>query len=312
MSKYPRQYNPVVQLLLIGGLYIVFIIIMATLSFILTPLLSGYSLIELRNADVAIPAVRLTWKLTTFIDPIGAYLIPAMLFVRITGNQPVAFFKLDKPIRIWPALFVVSIMLMGHPIAGILYDWNYTLDMAQSSIQSTKEWAAASDAIMYSASPAYLFLNLIAFALVSAIAKECFFRGVLQQVFMKMLPKHHWIAIFITAVVFSVSYVQWQWFVPVVFVGIQLGAIYYFTGNLWLCIIGDFIFGSANWIQSYSRQLGWTTEDPLSPSATPWYTALVCLLATAGLLWYYRKHISKPVMVLEYQDEVEAIGAGDK
>lgn len=308
MSKYPKQYNPVVQLLLIGGLYIGFIILMAALSFIVSPLLSGYSLIELRSADVSIPGVRLTWKLITIIDPIGAYLIPAILFVRITGNQPVGFLKLDKHVRIWPALFVVLIMLLGHPISGILYDWNYTLDMAQSSIQSTKEWAATSEAIMYSANPAYFFLNLIAFALVSAIAKECFFRGVLQQIFMKMLPKHHWIAIFITAVVFSASYVQWQWFIPVVFVGIQLGAIYYLTGNLWLCIIADFIFASANWVQSYSRQLGWTTEDPISPSATPWYTALVCLLATAGLLWYYRKQIPKPVNIVPYQDEVESIG----
>ncbi|WP_176842321.1 CPBP family intramembrane glutamic endopeptidase [Chitinophaga filiformis] len=263
---------------------------------------------DLQNADLSLPAVSLTWKIFAFLDPVSMYLIPAILFVRITSPQPVEWLKLNKSIQLWPALFIILIMVLGQPIAGILYDWNYTWGMAQSSVQKVEDTAAISEAITKADNFAFFLINLLVFGLVPAIARECFFRGVLQQVFIKMMPKAPWLAIVITSVIFGASYVQWQWFVPVIFVGIQLGTIYYLTGNLKLAILGDFIFGSVNLVESYSRQLGWTTEDPLRPSATHWYTALICLIVTIGLVWYFRKRIPKPVAEIAYQEDIESIG----
>jgi membrane protease YdiL (CAAX protease family) len=180
--------------------------------------------------------------------------------------------------------------------------------MAKSSIKEVENMSAVTDAIMKMPNVGYLFLDLLLFALVPAIARECFFRGVLQQVLTRMMPRAPWIAIIITAVIFGASYFQWQWFVPMILVGILFGAIYYLTENLWLSILGDFIFSSTNWVQSYFYQRGWSNEDPIHPSATAWYTALISLILTIALLWYFRKRIPKPVMKIAYQEDIESIG----
>jgi membrane protease YdiL (CAAX protease family) len=308
MAKTLKQYSPALQLVLIVSFFIAFLLLLGLLSTILAPLLTGYSLTALQSADVSIPNVSLTWKVLTIMGPVFMYLLPALLFARLITPLSMEWLNLNKPIRLWPAIFVIVVIVLGIPMSGLLYDWNCTWSMAQSSIQVAENTAALITAIMKMPNVVYLIINLLLFALIPAIARECFFRGVLQQVLIHMMPKAPWIAIIITSVIFSASYTQWQWFAPMILIGIQLSAIYYLTENLWLCILGDFIFSSVNWVQSYFNQLGWSNEDPLHPSATPWYIALISLILTVGLLWYFRTRIPKPVIKIAYQEDIESIG----
>jgi branched-subunit amino acid transport protein len=308
MAKSLKQYSPALQLVLVFTFYIAFLILAGFISIIISAPLTGYGVTELKNADASIPSVFLTWKLLTFIEPIFMYLLPALLFARLMSRQPVEWLHLNKPIRLRPALFVVAILLLGIPILGVLYDWNCAWGIAQSSLQQVEDFATASNAIMKTPHVGYLFMHLVFFALVSAIARECLFRGIVQQILVKMMPKAPWIAIIISSIIYSASYVQWQWFAPVIFVGIQLGAIYYLTGNLWLSILGNFIFSSSNWVEAYFYQQGWSNEDPLHPSAMPWYLAAISLVLTAVLIWYSRKSIPKPIVEIEYQEDIASIG----
>lgn len=91
-------------------------------------------------------------------------------------------------------------------------------------------------------------------------------------------------------------------------VGIQLGAIYYLTGNLWLSIPGNFIIVSSNWVRFYLYQVGLATEDPINPTATSPYSAVISLIITAALLWYLSKRRPKPVVIIEYQTDIDSIG----
>jgi hypothetical protein len=270
---------------------------------------SGYSYSELRGADTSIPEVIFIWKLTSFIEPVLIYLIPALLFARIMSPRFTEWLHLNKPIRIGPAVFVILIILMVMPLAGFLYDWNCTWGIAKESAQDKEYRTAISRAIIGMPNFTSLPIGILLFAAIPAIARMCFFLGVLQNIFVKMLPKAPWIAIIITSVIFSASYFDWKWFVPMMLIGFQLGTIYYLSGNLWLSILGHFIFISVDWVESYLYQRGFTNEDPLQPSPTAWYTAFSCLIITAGLLWYIRKRIPRPVVVIrDYQTDIESIG----
>ncbi len=296
------------QLVLIISFYIAFLVLEIFLSYIVCPLLTGYNLAELRNADISSPSVIFTWKAIAFIDPIFVFLIPALLFSRLISPQPVECLNMKKPVELGQTLFVIVIVLLIMPMFGILYDWNYTWGIAQSSIRQSENMLAVSTMLLEMPTVGHLFINLLLFALVPAIARECFFRGVLQRIFTNMLPKTPWLAIIITAVLHGVSYFQWQWFAPAIFISTLFGCIYYFTENLWLAILGNFVSTSLKCFQSYFLQRGWSNEDPFYPSATPWYAALISLLLTAALLWYFRKRIPKPVTKIAYQEEVESIG----
>jgi len=236
------------------------------------------------------------------------YLIPALLFAKLIFQRPIEWLNLNKSIQFRPAIFVIVTFLLARPISGILYDWNCTWSIAQSSLQEAENMYAVENALLKMPNVGHLFANLLLLVLLPAIARECFFRGVLQQVLVRMMPKAPWIAIIITSVAFSASYAQWQWFAPMTFVGIQLGVIYYLTGNLWLPIIGNLIFSSVYVVKSYFYQLGWSNEDPLHPSATHWYIALICLILTVWLLWFFRNRIPKPVTKMEYLEDIESIG----
>lgn len=308
MAKPLKEYSPALQLVLILSLFIGFVVLASLFDMIISPALTGYDSTALREADVSHPGVTLTWKILAFSDMVFMYLLPALVFSRLISHRPIEWLHLNKQLGLQPAIFVTIFILLSIPVCGVLYDWNSTWGIAQSSLQRAEKFLATSDAIMKMPNFAYLLLDLIVFALVPAIARELFFRGVLQQVLIKMMPKTPWIAIIITAAVFSASYFQFQYFAAVFLVGLQLGAIYYLSGNLRLTILGEFILSSVNFIESYFFQIGWTNEDPVRPSPTPWYTAAVSLIITIGLLWYYRKRIPRPAVIPAYQNDVESIG----
>jgi len=67
-----------------------------------------------------------------------------------------------------------------------------------------------------------------------------FFRGVIQKKLKNILNNPH-IAILITSFVFSAIHMQFFGFLPRFFLGMILGYLFYYSGNLWMPIIAHFI-----------------------------------------------------------------------
>ena len=298
MARPLKQQTVFVQLVIILSFYIGFGILGLIINMMLCSGLTGYSYLELRDADISIPKVIFIWKLIIFTDPIEMFLIPALVF---TGKP----MEWNKKILLKPALVVTVIALAMIPVSGFLYDWNYSLGIGNNDEHSGE----ISKVVMTMHNFVSLPIGMLLYAAVPAIARMCFFLGVLQHIFLKMLPKAPWIAILITSVIFSVSFFDWDWLFPLIFLGFMLGSIYYLTGNLWLAILANFIFTSVDWVKSYLYQTGITNEDPLNPSATHWYTAFAGLLIIAVVVWNVRKSIPKPVVVVnDYQTDIDEIG----
>lgn len=85
-----------------------------------------------------------------------------------------------------------------------------------------------------------LTFNLFLIAIIPAIAEEMLFRGVLQQKLKAILKNHH-IAIIITALIFSAIHMQFFGFLPRFFLGILLGYLFYYSGNLWMSVLFHFL-----------------------------------------------------------------------
>lgn len=307
MAKFLK--SPSLQLVIIISFYFGFGLLAAIQAAFISPALTGYTITSLPDADTSSPNVVATWKLLSVIDTVLMFLVPALLFARLASPSPIKWLQLDKPIRLWPVLFVLVIVLSAIPVGGFLYDWNCTWPIVKESVKGQAQAKAISRAMMVMPDFASLPISMLLFAAIPAIAKMCFFFGVLQNTLVRMIPKAPWIAIIITAVIFSASYYEWNWFVPMIFIGFLFGSIYYLSGNLWLSVLGNFIFISVDWVESYLFQRGLTNEDPSHPSRTAWYMALIGLLIIVGLVWYIRKRIPKPVVVVnDYQEDIDLIG----
>lgn len=86
----------------------------------------------------------------------------------------------------------------------------------------------------------HLWILIIVVALLPAVFEEWFFRGSLQKFLTKKFEKK-WIAIVITAVVFSVFHGEFFSLMPRILLGLVLGYVYFYTQNLWYPIIIHFV-----------------------------------------------------------------------
>jgi uncharacterized protein len=84
------------------------------------------------------------------------------------------------------------------------------------------------------------FLALIIMAFLPALCEETLFRGGLQN-FLSRGSKSPWLAIILVSILFSLSHFSFYGFLSRISLGIVLGAMFHYSGKLWLCILAHFI-----------------------------------------------------------------------
>ena len=85
-----------------------------------------------------------------------------------------------------------------------------------------------------------LVFALLAIAVVPAIVEELYFRASLQKIIMDWSGKP-FVAIVVTAILFSAFHFSYFGFLSRMSLGIVLGLIYYYTKTIWLPILMHFI-----------------------------------------------------------------------
>jgi membrane protease YdiL (CAAX protease family) len=121
------------------------------------------------------------------------------------------------------------------PIGGRTGQW-----MKGMEEEATKQIAA----MLKIHTPVELLKNIVFIALFAGVGEELFFRGILQRMFIRM-TKNPWIGIILTAVIFSGIHFQFYGFFPRLLLGILLGAIYWYSGSLWVAILVHFLYDAA-------------------------------------------------------------------
>jgi len=127
-----------------------------------------------------------------------------------------------------------------------------------------------------------VFINIVVIALIPAICEEIFFRGALQRV-MIHVTKSPWAGIIISAFLFSALHMQFEGFIPRMFLGLVLGALYWYSGSLWVCILAHFV--------NNALQVVWVSlspQDMNSNPAIPFWAKLTCGIIVVLLLYTYR------------------------
>lgn len=86
-----------------------------------------------------------------------------------------------------------------------------------------------------------LLLNIFFIAGLAAVGEELLFRGLAQRLLIKMF-RSPWAGIIIAAAIFSAMHMQFYGFLPRFVLGILLGAIYWYSGSLWVAMLAHFIY----------------------------------------------------------------------
>ncbi len=241
-SLYPGYF---LFLLLIGAMILGNML--SSLFIIVLDNITGQNSMQLLSGSSAIdtPQDRNYIRWISAIGHICTFLIPALITVLIYYRQQwVSAIKL-KSIPHWFNLLMGSLfLLLAFPLVQLSYWLNQQLPLPDWITQMENKANELINAITLMDSPQELLLNLFVIAVIPAIGEELVFRGIIQQKLQESI-RLDWIAIWLTAILFSAFHFQFAGFLPRLILGAGLGYIFYWTNSLWVPIVAHaFVNGS--------------------------------------------------------------------
>ncbi|WP_430813902.1 lysostaphin resistance A-like protein [Carboxylicivirga sp. RSCT41] len=127
-----------------------------------------------------------------------------------------------------------------------------------------------------------ILITVLMMSILPAIGEEWLFRGLIQRELDNWLKNKH-IAIILTAIIFSAVHMQFLTFLPRFFLGIILGYLFVFSGNLWVAVIGHFT-NNFMAIVAYWYMSAKEGESPLDiPLENPF--GVLTILSFVAIFW---------------------------
>jgi uncharacterized protein len=291
----------------------IFASLLLLIGFIMLGLVSG----NLAGIVISLPLFEADYEsmVAAFMDPTSSpNSRQALLIVQACSSlfgfilAPLAFWKfiekksistifhnsyLEIALILLVGVIVISFMLAN----SLVIEWNMNLDLGQFSA-AFEEWASAKEEQLKELteyltrfeSIGGLLVGLLVIAVFPAIGEELVFRGLGQRMFQGLTGSPH-AGIWIAAFLFSFIHLQFYGFFPRFLLGALFGYMYYWSGNLWYPIFAHFVNNGFTLIMLYLYQQRATDLNVEATESVPLVTALLALLVTIALLFYFRKRI---------------------
>ena len=131
-------------------------------------------------------------------------------------------------------------------------------------------------------------MSIALMAFLPALCEETLFRGGLQN-FLTRATKSPWLSIIIVSILFSAVHFSFWGFVPRIFLGIVLGALFHYSGKLWLSILAHFINNAlAITVLYISTQQGKSLQEAMKQDETSFW-GILALPLVIGLFGLFKK-----------------------
>ncbi len=173
------------------------------------------------------------------------FFVPVHIFASICYRKPLAYMGFNFHFNFKQILLVVGILILTFPLSGALSTLNKILPISEYWAAKFKAMELAREAqeaaLININSFSRFIISLLVIALLPAIFEETFFRGGLQNLFARWF-KGPWVAIILTAIIFSLIHLSFYGFLVRFALGLVLGFIFYYSGSLWLNILLHFLF----------------------------------------------------------------------
>lgn len=286
------------QLLLFPGMAFGLFVVATLVGVSILGKMTGISVFQLQDSaswDLTNPAMMTFIRGMILLQFLFLFALPSLLFSYFSDPHPMQYLGLRQPSKHIYWILGIAVIIIAYPFVEYIGYWNQKIPISGRTGQWMKgmeEEATRQIAAMLKVrTPAELFKNLIFISLFAGIGEELFFRGILQRMFIR-LTKNPWMGIVLTAAVFSGIHFQFYGFFPRLLLGILLGAIYWYSGSLWVAILCHFLYDAAVIIAIYfNPQLLQTPDAGLMQQAgTPSvFVALASLGFTIMLLLQMHK-----------------------
>lgn len=296
--------HPLLQLFLLVGICFIFLMAFFFLGMYLVRPLFGITTMDVvaQNAisnpnAVAMNAAQVNaLKFLQFMQSVGAFLIPAVLFAKIKFPDG-DYLRLNARTTFLFIALGILILITSTPFVDLVYHLNQQLDLPSflSGLEkriSEKEKADEQLTLLFlkTPRPADLWINLIVIAIIPALSEELLFRGCLLQL-LKEWTKNTHVAVWGAAILFSFIHFQFYGFVPRMLLGALLGYLFVWSGSLWVPIIAHAFNNGAQIVLAYLHEHGMIRLDITSDQMLPVSVTIIATVICLGLLWVYRRMV---------------------
>lgn len=191
-------------------------------------------------------------KFYQFINQLGVFILPVLLYTFLVSTSSTEYLKINKKPLLISLLIAIIVVFTILPFLNYISQLNMEMSFPPS-LAWLEEWMVEkelqakiiTEAFLKTNSITGLLVNIFIIALVPAIGEEFLFRGVVLRLFNEIFANVH-LAIFVSAVIFSLFHLQFFGFLPRVLLGMILGYLFICTRNLWVPIAFHFVNNAAS------------------------------------------------------------------
>jgi len=283
----PRPYGPKVSLILLTqiGLFVLGAGIGGLLYQGLC-LAMGWDPYLTLTADAPVAArwqVRIQLglgHLTAFLASGG---LTVWLFYRsLTGILPdwPDYLKVRKAPSLKTAGLAILLMAVSLPMVLYSLQFNQMLELPELFKSMENQTAEIIKGLLQMDHFGEFLTNLTIIAVLPALGEELVFRGVVQQQLMRRIA-NPWVAILVSAFIFSVAHFQFEGLLPRMILGVILGWLYWHTRNFWVPVIAHFFNNGIQVFGQYLYGNKISSVDLEKDITVPWEFAMISVF----LVW---------------------------
>jgi membrane protease YdiL (CAAX protease family) len=245
------------------------------------------------------------------VSQIGMFIIPAFLYAYFVDRHVISYIKLDHKPRLLSLILACLSILIALPFINWLVQINesfhlpHFLSGLENWMKSSEEQATKlTEAFLSDISIRGLIINIVMIGILASIGEELLFRGILVRLLNEWFRNAH-LAVVISAILFSALHLQFYGFLPRMVLGILLGYLFIWTGNLWIPVLTHFLNNMLSVIVSYFYNKGSiaTDVDSFGGNSNPLVIVLSVIIVIVLLLGIKRYEVSGRSSVVPRDDQ---------
>ncbi|HEX8659664.1 MAG TPA: CPBP family intramembrane glutamic endopeptidase [Hymenobacter sp.] len=225
----------------------------------------------------------------------------ALALASVLGYGWAEYFNPRRLGASWWLVAVAALIIVILPFMSSLIAWNAGVHFPPA-LHGFEVWARASEDraqaltkfLTQFNSPVRFLIGVVVIAAVPAVSEELVFRGVIQKNLVRWFSPH--VGVWLGAAIFSAIHFQFFGFVPRFVLGLVLGYLYLWSGNILVSMAAHFAQNAFQLLILYLAQrgqFGWGF-DPDSTEALPWWLVVPSAVLTAGLLYFLQQRMTAP------------------
>lgn len=275
--------------------------IMYLFIFCLAGLFLAGSLVTVINSFYDNQFMQSAWgiRVSSGIQMALMFFMPAITLIVWSGKKPIPFLGLQN-VKGGVSLSLLAVVLLfaSMPFISLIAQINQQLILPEGLsgletwMQNLERTAQETTSLLLSGTSIWDYIgNLIFVGVFAAVAEEFFFRGVMQQLLVKLFKNKH-VGVWMTAFIFSLMHLQFYGFLPRVFLGVLLGYLFIYSKNLWIPILIHFLNNALVVTLSFFFKENTTFQYLENPPITS-YFLIIGLLSLGLSVCLFRLYQSK-------------------